>query len=68
VPDIHRVNAGGALLQETIGESTSGSTDIDRSLAVDVQMKVPERVFQLLAPSAHVLFACDYGKHIRLLD
>src|SRR5437868_2402176 len=56
-PDVDRVNAGRAALQENIGEPTGRRADIDGDLSRDIEPDRIERARQLAAAARHVLRA-----------
>ena len=52
--DVDRVDAGGAALQETIGESTGGGADIEADFAGDLNAEMIERRLQLQSAASDI--------------
>lgn len=56
VADIKGVDAGGSVLEQAVGESSSGGTDIDADFVFDSDLKGGEGVFEFEAAASDVFF------------
>src|SRR2546428_724417 len=52
--DVHRVHARGAALEQAVGESSRGGTDVQTHAPGHLDLEGVECVHELLAPTAHV--------------
>jgi hypothetical protein len=66
--DVHGKNPCGSVLQKAISESAGGCAQIKRGHSGDIQMKMVEGVFQLVAAAADVFITGIKGKLVIGLD
>ena len=60
--DVHGEDFGGAMLEETISETASGSAEVDGGQAGDIDLKVAEGVFEFEAAATDEFVLADEGK------
>ena len=65
---VHGKNLGRAALQQAIGETAGGGAEINAPPARDVELKMFERVFELVAAAADEFFAGVEGEFIAGFD
>ena len=65
VAGVHGDDAGGAVLEEAVGEASGGGADVEANFSGDVDLPVGECVFEFEAAAAYVfqVFAekADFG-------
>ena len=66
--DVHGKNLGRAVLEQAIGEPAGGGAEVERDQAGHVQLKMSQRVFELVAAAADVFFAGVEGEGVVRLD
>jgi hypothetical protein len=66
--NVHGKNFRRAMLQQTIGESAGGRAQVEHGRSCDIQMKILQGMFQLVAAAADVFIAGTEGKLVIGLD
>jgi hypothetical protein len=66
--NVHGKNLGCTVLQQTIGESAGGRAQVERRESGNIQLKMAQGVFQLVAAAADVFLVRVQGKPVIGLD
>jgi hypothetical protein len=66
--NVHGKNLRRAVLQQTISESAGGCAQVERRQSGDIQLKMAQGVFQLVAAAAHVFLVRVQGELVTGFD